>query len=344
MSTEFLDTPVPISSQQWKEDTSPIVSIQCITYNHEKYISKAIESFLMQKTTFPVEILIHDDASTDSTANIIREYEKKYPQLIKPIYQTENKYSTQRGYITKIQNERTKGKYVAKCEGDDYWIDECKLLKQTEFLERNSEYCASTHAYNEIYSKKSGTCPIVTLKKTEFILRDFIFKIPTHTSTILMRSTYIQKSNQLPKNILSGDKALYFLLTSIAKIGYTPEIMSNHLIHGNGISQNRTQDIINKDFKILPWILEINPSFPKHAFLASIYRSKFLLKKNTPYFERLKYFYWFSFHLFKDSPKNIKTFLHTLVWLNNKNLFLRVLDFIFQNNFQRRQKLLDRLK
>ncbi len=117
---EFLDEPIPITSQQWREGTIPQVSISCITYNHENYIRNAIEGFLMQKTTFPVEILIHDDASTDKTAEIVREYEKKYPQLIKPIYQTENQYSKNNALIGRIQRERAVGKYYATCEGDDY--------------------------------------------------------------------------------------------------------------------------------------------------------------------------------------------------------------------------------
>src|SRR5690554_3523732 len=115
--------PTPIAMQQWDSNVAPIVSIQCITYNHENYIRDAIEGFLMQKTTFPVEVLIHDDASNDSTSDIIRVYESRFPNLIKPIYQTENQYSKKRGLISKIQNDRSKGKYIAKCEGDDYWID-----------------------------------------------------------------------------------------------------------------------------------------------------------------------------------------------------------------------------
>ena len=79
--------------QHWKMDDKPLVSISCITYNHENYIAEAIESFLMQETDFPFEVLIHDDCSTDNTAAIIREYEKKYPNIIKPIYQEENQYS-----------------------------------------------------------------------------------------------------------------------------------------------------------------------------------------------------------------------------------------------------------
>ncbi len=118
---------------------NPFVSICCITYNHEKYIRDAIEGFLNQKTNFPFEVLIHDDASTDGTANIIREYEAKYPQIIKPIYQTENQYS--KGIDVSIFNySRAKGKYIALCEGDDYWTDPYKLQKQVDFLEKNPDF------------------------------------------------------------------------------------------------------------------------------------------------------------------------------------------------------------
>lgn len=101
-----------------------MVSINCITYNQEEYIAKAIDSFLMQKTDFKYEILIHDDASTDNTANIIREYQEKYPDIIKPIYQKENQYSQGIKRVDyKFNYSRANGKYIAICEGDDYWTD-----------------------------------------------------------------------------------------------------------------------------------------------------------------------------------------------------------------------------
>ena len=111
---------------------SATVSVICLAYNHEKYIRKTLEGFVKQKTNFSVEYIIHDDASTDSTASIVREFEEKYPDLIKPIYQKENQYS--KGVpITRNLQMQVQGKYIAFCEGDDYWIDEYKLQKASCF-------------------------------------------------------------------------------------------------------------------------------------------------------------------------------------------------------------------
>ena len=121
------------------------VSIICNTYNHEKYIRKALEGFLMQKTDFAYEVLVHDDASTDSTAEIIGEYEAKYPDIIKPIYETENQYSQHNGMISKLQYGRVQGKYIAICEGDDYWIDPLKLQKQFDAMEKHPELDICAH-------------------------------------------------------------------------------------------------------------------------------------------------------------------------------------------------------
>ena len=120
-------------------------SIICNAYNHEAYIEDALKGFVMQKTTFPFEVLLHDDASTDQTAEIIREYERQYPQIIKPIYSTENQYSKCDGSLARIQYGRARGKYLAICEGDDYWTDPMKLQKQYDAMEQNPQVDMCAH-------------------------------------------------------------------------------------------------------------------------------------------------------------------------------------------------------
>lgn len=126
------------------------VSIICNTFNHEKYIRDALEGFVSQKTNFKYEILIHDDASTDHTADIIREYEKKFPEIIKPIYQIENQYSKHVPITRTFQYPRAKGKYIAFCEGDDYWTDSLKLQKQFDAMESHPEIDMCSHAADRV--------------------------------------------------------------------------------------------------------------------------------------------------------------------------------------------------
>lgn len=133
------------------DKVKPVVSICCLAYNHEKYIRDALDSFLMQKTSFPIEILIHDDASTDGTADIIREYEEKYPDIVKPIYQTENQYSKGIKNISGIFNfPRAKGRYIAMCEGDDYWTSPNKLEKQVAYLNNNPGCSLCFHSGKQV--------------------------------------------------------------------------------------------------------------------------------------------------------------------------------------------------
>lgn len=125
----------------------PLVSICCLTYNHEPFIRDALEGFLMQETTFPYEIVIYDDASTDRTQDIIREYTLKYPDLIRPMLQTENQYSKGITNPSGAFNfPRARGKYIAMCEGDDYWTDPHKLQMQVDFLEKHSGCALCIHS------------------------------------------------------------------------------------------------------------------------------------------------------------------------------------------------------
>lgn len=122
-------------------DNTPLVTICCITYNHAAYIRECLNGFLMQETNFKFEVVIHDDASTDETQSIIKEYCEKYPNVFSPIFQHVNQYS--KGIKSIIQTfcvPQFRGKYIAMCEGDDYWIDPYKLQKQVDFLESHPDY------------------------------------------------------------------------------------------------------------------------------------------------------------------------------------------------------------
>lgn len=125
-----------------KKVISPIVAIHCMVYNHEPYLRQCLDGFVMQQTDFPFVAIVHDDASTDHSAEIIREYAAKYPNIIHPIYETENQYSKPNA-IFRIMFEASKeAKYIAFCEGDDYWTDEKKLQRQVDFLESHLSYAA----------------------------------------------------------------------------------------------------------------------------------------------------------------------------------------------------------
>lgn len=124
-------------------DNKILVSIKCTVYNHEPYIRQCLEGLVMQKTDFRFEAIVHDDASTDGSAAIIREYAEKYPDIIKPIYETENQYSKRDGSLSRIMNAHMHGKYIAFCEGDDYWTDPLKLQKQVGWLEEHDDYVMS---------------------------------------------------------------------------------------------------------------------------------------------------------------------------------------------------------
>ena len=121
------------------------VSVLCATYNHEEYLRQTLDSFLNQKTDFPFEVLVNDDASTDSTGDIIREYAAKYPEVIRPFYQKENLYSRRINLYDVVFFPACRGEYIAVCEGDDYWNDPEKLQLQVDWLDAHSEYSACVH-------------------------------------------------------------------------------------------------------------------------------------------------------------------------------------------------------
>lgn len=149
-----------------------MVSIVCTAYNHKAYIADALESFVRQKTEFPFEIIVNDDASPDGTAEIIREYAQKYPDLIRPILQKENRYSKGHHVLQETIDLAT-GKYIAVCEGDDYWIDENKLQKQVSYMEEHPDcsFCF-TNGYVALEKELLTERPIIPWDPTAIIKED----------------------------------------------------------------------------------------------------------------------------------------------------------------------------
>lgn len=126
-----------MSNEISQPSASLLVSIRCLAFNQAKFIRQCLEGFVIQQTNFRFEAIVHDDASTDGTADIIREYANKYPKIIKPIFEKENQYSKHDGSIRQVMNKACHGKYIAYCEGDDCWTDPLKLQKQVDILESN---------------------------------------------------------------------------------------------------------------------------------------------------------------------------------------------------------------
>lgn len=154
-----------------------MVSVYCTAYNHQDYIRKCLEGFVNQKTNFAFEIIVNDDLSTDGTADIIREFEEKYPDIMRPIYQTENQYSQNISIFFNHFLPRAKGKYFAICEGDDYWTDEYKLQKQFDAMEAHPDINICAHAVKQINVRTNKTIAIIAPRKKSTVIpaEDVIF-------------------------------------------------------------------------------------------------------------------------------------------------------------------------
>ncbi len=130
------------------------VSVCVVTYNHQAYIAECLDSILAQKRNFGLEILIHDDASTDGAQAVIQQYHSRYPDIIRPILRTENQYSQGKVNITGLFNiPRTSGKYVAVLDGDDYWCDPGKLQRQVDYMEAHPDCVFTFHAARVVDEK-----------------------------------------------------------------------------------------------------------------------------------------------------------------------------------------------
>lgn len=242
-----------------------IVSISCITYNHAPYIRQCLDGFMMQQTDFAFEVLIHDDASTDGTTDIIKEYEAKYPNIIKPMYEEENQWVKGRRGSVVFNIPRAKGKYIAMCEGDDYWTDPLKLQKQVDFLEENRDYVLTTHYYLQYFQEIQRNGDILPSKlKGDIIydLQDFISYKYWYTQplTAVFRRNALNLEHYGKFNY-SKDVTLFYLLLKEGKGLLMNDVMGCYRINETGVwSSASRQDRIIADLQTLKGIYDVEKS------------------------------------------------------------------------------------
>lgn len=219
--------------------TKPVVSILCATYNHEAYIKNAIEGFLLQETSFPFEVIIHEDVSTDTTADIVQSYFVKYPNIIKPIFQKENQYSKGASPLLNAL-AHAQGDYIAICEGDDYWTDPLKLNIQFDYLVSHKNFSMHAHSVQIIDNTVSGfvytpyTPALKSINSFNDILREHF--IPT-LSLMIRRECIPNPMPSFIYKVRSRDIALELMISSKGPCFFSDKKMGVYRHHDGGITK-----------------------------------------------------------------------------------------------------------
>jgi glycosyltransferase involved in cell wall biosynthesis len=232
-----LPKPVKITEQVWSEGTVPVVSIWCITYNHVNFIRDAIEGFLMQETTFSVEIFIHDDASTDGTAEVIKEYAEKYPKLFWTVLQKENQWSKGNKKILWDYLAQQRGEFVALCEGDDYWTSSHKLQKQVELLESDANASGTFHEVSMV-CQDSGRVLDVRPRESDpaqLVFDDIAERNPLFTCCLVYRRSSCPSVPLWAAHLAMGD---WPLKLTLCEHGYLVKVAGNMAVyrrHAGGV-------------------------------------------------------------------------------------------------------------
>jgi len=264
----------------------PLVSVICTTYNHEAHIKYALEGILMQKTNFPIEIIVHDDASTDRTAEIIKEYEKKYPNLFFNVYQTVNQYSKNDLNIWgDITFPMSRGKYIAICEGDDYWTDPNKLQDQVDFMETHSDYVlihSDVYCVNNLNERINNIRSIILAllkKRRSGVVTNYLVKgnyIMTLT-VLILKDALLEAGSRIVKNnkqVAYIDYTLFLELSSLGKIYYMSKRTAAYRILFNSASHSSD---LNSRLNFVHSTINIS----------RFYNQKFAIGLSERYFDRV---------------------------------------------------------
>ena len=227
-----------------------LVSVAMISYNHEKYIKKAIDSVLQQEIDFPIEIIIGDDCSKDATQSIIKEYATRYPEIIHPVLRSANIGATANLYDIVKQ---CKGQYIALLEGDDYWINLHKLKKQIEFLQSNSNYSACYSKVSIVDENNKVVCQIANDIGTENSTYDWVdfssLKLPGQTGTAVFKNIFNEEKWLIltTADTLIGDRTLALLLRNYGKIKVLNEALSAYRVVVKKDASNYLSQVAGKN-------------------------------------------------------------------------------------------------
>lgn len=213
--------------------TNPLLSVCCIAYNHESYIKDSLEGFVNQETNFPFEIIVHDDASTDNTREILISFQRYYPSLVRLILRESNQFSMRRFDFINDIFDAARGKYIAICEGDDFWIDPHKLQRQVDFLEKNENYSMCIHNA-KVFNCSTGNSDIFNSRKLpkkisvhDVVLRRWF----SPTASFVFRNG----NARLPTSInANGDIIILYQNAREGYVHYIDDIMSVYRLFSAG--------------------------------------------------------------------------------------------------------------
>lgn len=303
------------------------LSVCMITYNHEKYISKAIDGFLMQKTNFLYEIVIGEDCSSDNTRSICEEYAYKYPDLIKLLPSHKN-LGMAKNFVRTLK--ACNGKYIALCEGDDYWTDPYKLQKQVDFLEANPEYMIVSHAHNNINEKgtliserKFEDAGIIELN-AENLAQGFYIQTLT---AVFRKIVFNDAFWTLIKNVVMVDFALFLNLADRGKIAILPDVMANRRLHPLGIYSGKSKLDQYNGFKKTTQMVDqyFKGKYKRHLYIGrlnsifSIFTWYIQHKKSAKYvlltLMKLLYGYLLTRYFYRIKPKKFYSLKDVCYWM-----------------------------
>lgn len=297
--------------QNWLSD-QPLVSICCVTFNQESYIADALDGFLIQETNFAFEIIVRDDCSSDQTAAIVKQYADKYQNIIKPIFESSNQYSKGIQPFPAVMN-RSIGKYIAICEGDDFWTDPTKLQNQIDFLEQHPDYSLIFHNaeirdydYNGVVI---DTRPHTTNIPTgEVSVAQVLMNKIVPTASVVLRN--VDLSYYFSKKYPVGDTPLFMYMAKFGRLYYSDEITSVYRLLTTGMVKSQL-NTMKKHSAFIPYYKDLQKEFSEFDIDETIDKSiarKYMLTiiaaiKEKEYLSLLHYLLFFLFLYPKDFLK-----------------------------------------